>query len=74
LHYSADVTLSKEQLGKIEELVSQKGIHLHGELDGNEPNANEPLDGWEGGDIWLVHTDKDIKDWKPVATRSLTVS
>lgn len=71
---SADITVSEEQLKQVEAAVTGKGVHLNGELDGNPPTDKEPLDGWEGGDVWLVPTDKDIKDWKPIATRSLTVA
>lgn len=68
---SADTTITPEQLKKVSEAVTSAGIHLNGELDENKPTTKEPLDGWEGGDVWLVPTDKDIKEWKPVATRPL---
>lgn len=34
-------------------------------------DTSEGISDWEGGVVWLVPTDKDITEWKPIATRTL---
>lgn len=51
---------------KITELVQEAGVKLAG-----EQSEGKRWDGWEGGVIWLVPTDKPISEWKPIATREL---
>jgi len=34
-------------------------------------SSNGLDDGWRGGRVWLVPTDKPIAEWKPVAERVL---
>ena len=49
-------------------MVQQAGITLSDEPSGNEGGWN----GWDGGVIWLVPTDKPISEWgTPIATRQL---
>lgn len=62
-HYSGDVTIDDEKLQEIEKLVQESGISFD-ELSGGST-------GWKGGIVWLVPTDKDITNWKPIATRTL---
>jgi len=46
----------------VEKDISDAGVSLDGEGE---------MGGWEGGEVWLVATYKDIKDWEPVAKRKL---
>ncbi|KAK3903963.1 hypothetical protein C8A05DRAFT_32259 [Staphylotrichum tortipilum] len=64
-----DEPISDETLKGITKVVQQAGIKLADELEGNKEGAWE---GWEGGVIWLVPTDKPISEWgTPIATRQL---
>lgn len=35
------------------------------------PGEQSGWDGWEGGVVWLVPTDRPISQWRPIATREL---
>ncbi|KAK3292417.1 2',3'-cyclic-nucleotide 3'-phosphodiesterase [Chaetomium fimeti] len=58
-------------LREITILVMQAGVKLSEEsLAGGEEKAS--WDGWDGGVVWLVPTDKPVSEWgKPIATRVL---
>jgi 2',3'-cyclic-nucleotide 3'-phosphodiesterase len=58
-------------LREIARVVQEAGIKLSEEVaEGTEESSG--LDGWDGGMIWLVPTDKPISEWgKPIATRQL---
>ena len=58
-------------LREIARVVQQAGIKLSEEVT-EGTNESSGLDGWDGGVIWLVPTDKPISEWgKPIATRQL---
>ncbi len=66
---SGDEPISDETLKDITRVVQEAGIKLADESEGNKEGA---LEGWEGGVIWLVPTDKPISEWgKPIATKRL---
>ncbi|KAK1782415.1 2',3'-cyclic-nucleotide 3'-phosphodiesterase [Copromyces sp. CBS 386.78] len=60
-----DVPISDDRLKEITKVVEEGGVKL------TEPEGNVEGNGWNGGVVWLVPTDKDIKDWKPIAKRVL---
>lgn len=62
-HGSGNTTIDKGKLQEIEKTVQESGIGLGEAAAGST--------GWQGGVVWLVPTDRDIKDWKPIATRAL---
>jgi 2',3'-cyclic-nucleotide 3'-phosphodiesterase len=62
-HDSGDVTIGEGKLKEIEDLLQESGVGLNEQSGGST--------GWEGGIVWLVPTDRDITDWKPIATRTL---
>ncbi|KAK4234158.1 2',3'-cyclic-nucleotide 3'-phosphodiesterase [Achaetomium macrosporum] len=65
-----DVPVTDETLKKVTRVVQEAGI----ELSKDKPEGTEEGDGWngwDGGVIWLVPTDKPIAEWKPIATRQL---
>ncbi|KAL2131499.1 hypothetical protein VTI74DRAFT_4964 [Chaetomium olivicolor] len=65
-----DELISNETLAEITKEVQKAGVKLSevGAL-GTEQNG---LDGWDGGVIWLVPTDKPISQWwEPIATREI---
>ena len=57
--------INDDRLKEIAKVVEEGGVKL------TEPEGNVEGDGWIGGVVWLVPTDKDIKDWKPIAKRVL---
>ncbi|KAL2162302.1 hypothetical protein VTH06DRAFT_7215 [Thermothelomyces fergusii] len=58
-------------LREISRTVQEAGITLSDENE-NGTKADGGLDGWDGGVIWLVPTDKPLSEWwKPIATRKL---
>lgn len=57
------MTIDEGELKEIENLVQESGIGFDESSGGST--------GWEGGIVWLVPTDRDINDWKPIATRTL---
>ena len=66
---SGDEPISDETLKDITKVVQEAGIKLADEPEGNKEGA---LEGWEGGVIWLVPTDKPISEWgKPIAVKRL---
>ncbi|KAK7739705.1 hypothetical protein SLS53_005674 [Cytospora paraplurivora] len=58
-----DTNIDEGKLKDIEQTVQESGVGLGEASAGNT--------GWKGGVVWLVPTDRDIKDWKPIATRAL---
>ncbi|KAK4099463.1 2, 3 cyclic phosphodiesterase [Parathielavia hyrcaniae] len=63
--------IAEETLKQITTVVQEAGARLSGE---NTETMQETggWDGWDGGVIWLVPTDKPISEWgKPIATRQL---
>lgn len=58
-----DVTIDEGKLKEIEDLLQASGVGLNEQSGGSK--------GWEGGIVWLVPTERDITDWKPIATRTL---
>ncbi|KAK3991464.1 putative cyclic phosphodiesterase [Cladorrhinum sp. PSN332] len=61
-----DEEITDEVMKDIEKVVIGAGVKLP-EIDSDKGE----WDGWEGGVVWLVPTDGPIKDWKPIATRTL---
>lgn len=57
------MNIDEKKLGEIEETVKRSGVGLGEKSHG--------MGGWEGGVVWLVPTERGIKDWKPIATRTL---
>ncbi|KAL2175071.1 2',3'-cyclic-nucleotide 3'-phosphodiesterase [Thermothelomyces heterothallicus CBS 202.75] len=58
-------------LREITRVVLQAGIKLSDETE-NGAKEGGGLDGWDGGVIWLVPTDKPVSEWgKPIATRKI---
>lgn len=58
------MTIDQGKLKGIEKLVQESGV-------GFEESSSGRNTGWKGGIVWLVPTDRDITDWKPIATRTL---
>ncbi|KAF3763447.1 2, 3 cyclic phosphodiesterase [Cryphonectria parasitica EP155] len=61
-----DMPIDEAKLKEIEQAVQEAGITLS-----QDKGKSERFDGWDGGIVWLVPTDKDIAEWKPIATRLL---
>ncbi|KAK4248070.1 2',3'-cyclic-nucleotide 3'-phosphodiesterase [Corynascus novoguineensis] len=58
-------------LREVTKIVQQAGIKLRDETEEHGKDS-DGLDGWDGGVIWLVPTDKSISEWgKPIATRKI---
>lgn len=58
-------------LREVTKIVQQAGIKLCDETEEHGKDS-DGLDGWDGGVIWLVPTDKPISEWgKPIATRKI---
>lgn len=57
------MTIDEGKLKAIEKTVQEVGVGLD-ETSGG-------ITGWKGGVVWLVPTDRDITEWKPIATRTL---
>lgn len=69
MSYSGDEPIADGTLKEITKVVQQAGLKLS-----DEPAEEQdgPWDGWDGGVVWLVPTDKPISEWgTPVATRQL---
>ncbi|KAK0709324.1 2',3'-cyclic-nucleotide 3'-phosphodiesterase [Lasiosphaeria miniovina] len=68
-----NVPMDEAKLRGVTRLVGEAGIRLNpsGETAAVESEAEGEgrWDGWEGGILWLVPTDKPIAEWKPIATR-----
>jgi 2',3'-cyclic-nucleotide 3'-phosphodiesterase len=71
MYDSGDEPIAAETLKDIAKVVQEAGIKLSEEpAEGLEQGS--AWDGWDGGVIWLVPTDKPISEWgKPIATRQL---
>lgn len=68
---SGNIPISEETLCDISKVVEEAGVDLGGTArttDGVEP---ERYNGWNGGVVWLVPTDRPVNEWKPIATRDL---
>lgn len=62
--------IKDEVLKEVAKAVREAGIKLSEESpDGTGEGSG--WDGWDGGVVWLVPTDKPIAEWKPIATREL---
>lgn len=59
---SVNEKVSAEQLAELEMVVRRAGVGLDGE--GN-------MGGWECGQIWLVPTEREVGEWKPIAVKDL---
>lgn len=58
-------------LREISKTVQKAGIKLSDESE-NGAKEGDGLEGWDGGVIWLVPTDKPISEWwNPIATRKI---
>ena len=67
--HCGDEPIPDETLKWFTSVVQQAGFKLSDEPAGNQDGA---WNGWDGGVIWLVPTDKPISEWgTPVATRQL---
>lgn len=64
IFHSGDMPIDEAKLREIEKAVLEAEVALEG-------SGSDGLNGWEGGDVWLVPTDRDIPEWKPIATRAL---
>lgn len=53
--FSGSVGMNEEKLARVATAVEEAGIKL------------SEGDGWDGGMLWLVPTDKSIQEWKPLA-------
>lgn len=62
---SGDMPIDEAKLKEVETAVLQAGLSLQ-EVDGSQGAT-----GWEGGTVWLVPTERDMDEWKPIATRTL---
>ncbi|KUI59973.1 2',3'-cyclic-nucleotide 3'-phosphodiesterase [Cytospora mali] len=58
-----DMTIDEAKLNEVERIVRESGVSFR------EPSGENT--GWKGGVVWLVPTDKNIAEWKPIATRTL---
>ncbi|GAB1316124.1 hypothetical protein MFIFM68171_06334 [Madurella fahalii] len=64
------VPITDEVLKEVTRVVREGGVKLPKDgPDGAEEGGG--WDGWDGGVVWLVPTDKPIAEWKPIATREL---
>ena len=75
-HHSGDVPINEETLAKITAAVERAGVDLGSsgkqtDLSGDGGTSDGERNGWDGGTIWLVPTDRPIREWKPIATREL---
>ena len=52
--------MDEERMEVVRRAVGEAGVKL-----------GEEGSGWEGGVVWLVPTDREIKEWKPIAVREL---
>jgi 2',3'-cyclic-nucleotide 3'-phosphodiesterase len=69
--YSGDEPISDETMKQITKVVQDAGLKLSEEKT-DDIQESSGWDGWDGGVVWLVPTDKPISDWrKPIATRHL---
>ncbi|KAM7183481.1 2',3'-cyclic-nucleotide 3'-phosphodiesterase [Rhypophila sp. PSN 637] len=64
-----DVPIDHETLRIISEVVEQAGVDLGGSKSGAE--SSKTYNGWDGGIVWLVPTDRPVNEWKPIAIREL---
>jgi 2',3'-cyclic-nucleotide 3'-phosphodiesterase len=64
------VPITDETLKEVTRVVQEAGVVLSEETPAGT-DAGGRWDGWDGGVIWLVPTDKPIAEWKPIATRQL---
>ena len=64
---SGETPIDKLKLQEISRHVESRNVSLK-ESASSVPEGH---DGWEGGVVWLVPTDKPIADWKPIAKRAL---
>lgn len=51
-------------------MVREAGVRLPADGSGGTEEGDS-WEGWDGGVVWLVPTDKPIAEWKPIATREL---
>lgn len=66
-HTSGPNPVAKERMAEITKVAGDAGLRL----EGSDADMAGGWDGWEGGVVWLVPTDKPIPEWKPIAMRAL---
>lgn len=64
---SGEIPIDEPKLQEISRHVEYRKVSLKESAS----SVPEGYNGWEGGVVWLVPTDKPIADWKPIATRAL---
>ncbi|KAK3936584.1 2',3'-cyclic-nucleotide 3'-phosphodiesterase [Diplogelasinospora grovesii] len=67
-----DKPIDDKTLDRVAKAVEDAGIKMSAtpENTASEDQIVEEA-GWDGGEVWLVPTDKPIEQWKPIATREL---
>jgi 2',3'-cyclic-nucleotide 3'-phosphodiesterase len=77
-YLSGDQILDDNALQKVRQAAEETGIKLDrdqgaytGPADEEDRIGKKQWDGWQGGLVWLVPTDKSIEEWKPIAVRRL---
>ncbi len=68
---SGDVPLDVAKLEQVTKAVEDAGIRLAGRGASVEGEGDGESNGWDGGVVWLVPTDRPIAEWKPIAVREL---
>jgi len=59
------VEMDEGKMDEVRKVVEDAGINLQRGAEAGEGS------GWDGGVVWLVPTDRDIKEWKSIAVREL---
>jgi hypothetical protein len=67
---SGDVPMEDEVMKQVVKVVREAGVKLPQDSAGETEDGSQ-LDGWDGGVVWLVPTDRPVSEWKPIATRVL---
>jgi 2',3'-cyclic-nucleotide 3'-phosphodiesterase len=58
--------MDETKMERVTKTVEEAGIKLSAKgADGDDG------DGWDGGVVWLVPSDRPIAEWKPIAVREL---
>lgn len=57
--------IEEGKLKQLERVVQEAGVSLA------ESPGPRIVNGWKGGVVWLVPTDKSITEWKPIALKDL---
>ncbi|CAJ2501890.1 Uu.00g047430.m01.CDS01 [Anthostomella pinea] len=64
---AGDASIDDHTLQEIRDVVREAGVRL----DGLGSGDREGFGGWEGGEVWLVPTDRPVEGWKPIAVKTL---